>query len=94
MRKIEDKLALNRFVVDEALPHIVLEESRLTHQIKQALLNACPAGLYVRASDGKFMFEHAGCLECGTCRVICAAVKDAIKWEYPRATKGVFYRYG
>ena len=91
---VEDKLALNKFVVDEQHPHISLDEHKLSKKTLQALLVGCPAGLYTLNSEGRLVFEYAGCLECGTCRVLCAADKDAMKWEYPRSTKGVFYRYG
>ena len=91
---IADKLALNKFVVDEQHPHITVDEYKLAKKTRQALLVACPAGLYTLNSEGQLMFEYAGCLECGTCQVLCAADKDAMNWEYPRATKGVFYRYG
>ena len=90
---VDDKLALNKYVVDEH-HHITVEQSRLDKKTLQALLNACPAGLYTLNPSGELKFEHAGCLECGTCRVICAPLKGALTWEYPRATKGVFYRYG
>lgn len=42
----------------------------------------CPAALYKRDEDGNVSFDYAGCLECGTCRIICG---DTIikKWENP-----------
>lgn len=91
---IQDKLALNKFVVDEQNPHIVMDESRLDSQTRQALLVSCPAGLYTLNNEGRLMFDYAGCLECGTCRVVAAACPGALTWEYPRPTMGVFYRYG
>jgi ferredoxin like protein len=36
-------------------------------------------------------FVHDGCLECGTCYVVCG--KDAFtRWRYPRGGFGVSYR--
>ncbi len=91
---VEDRLALNKFVVDEGQPHITVDESKLDGKTLRALLTACPAGLYTLSAEGKLVFEYAGCLECGTCRVLCASCLGAMSWNYPRPTKGVFYRYG
>ncbi len=44
-------------------------------------------------SASSFSFDCAGCLECGTCRVLCG---DTIlkKWEFPQGTFGVEFRFG
>ncbi|EBA8843220.1 ferredoxin family protein, partial [Salmonella enterica subsp. enterica serovar Montevideo] len=53
----------------------------------------CPAGLYKKQDDGSVRFDYAGCLECGTCRIL--GLDTALeKWEYPRGTFGVEFRYG
>ena len=51
------------------------------------------AGKRARDEDGRKSFDYAGCLECGTCRIICG---DTIvkKWAYPGPTMGVEYRFG
>ena len=43
--------------------------------------------------DGSVRFDYAGCLECGTCRILGL---DTVleKWDYPRGTFGVEFRYG
>ncbi|WP_243678951.1 4Fe-4S dicluster domain-containing protein [Vulcanisaeta distributa] len=33
-----------------------------------------------------------GCLECGTCRVVCP--ENNIEWNYPKSGFGVQYRFG
>ncbi|MDH7479765.1 MAG: ferredoxin family protein, partial [Syntrophomonadaceae bacterium] len=43
--------------------------------------------------DGEISFDCAGCLECGTCRVVCPR-PGAIEWNYPRGGFGIVYRYG
>ena len=46
-------------------------------QALELLVKACPAG----------------CLECGTCRIL--GLGSALEqWEYPRGTFGVEFRYG
>jgi ferredoxin like protein len=91
---VDDKLALNKFVVDEHHCHITVHQEHMDQGMIKALLTVCPAGLYTLDPEGKLLLEYAGCLECGSCRIICAARPDALTWEYPKATKGVFYRYG
>lgn len=89
---VDVKLGVNKFYVDEGHPHIVLKDD-IDKQAYLALVKACPAGLYKLRDDGSVQFDYAGCLECGTCRILCG---DSIleKWEYPRGSFGVEYRYG
>lgn len=89
---VDVKLGVNKFYVDEGHPHIVLKDN-IDKQEYQILVKACPAGLYKLRDDGSVQFDYAGCLECGTCRILCG---DSIleKWEYPRGSFGVEYRYG
>jgi ferredoxin like protein len=91
---VDDKLALNKFVVDEHHPHRTVHQVHMDQELINALLKVCPAGLYTFNPEGKLLCEYAGCLECGSCRIICASRPGALTWEYPKATKGVFYRYG
>ena len=91
---IEQKLSQDKFVVDESHPHIVVDQDMLDEATTKALTVACPAGLYTLDEKGRLQFEVAGCLECGTCRVLCAHLPGAIKWNHPRPSFGVFYRFG
>ncbi len=91
---IEQKLAVDKFVVDEGAPHIVPHEEYMDAALKETLTRVCPAGLYTLADDGKLVFEYAGCLECGTCRIVCAQKPQALEWKYPRPSFGVQYRFG
>lgn len=88
---VEDKLALDKFQVDEANPHIVVVDAPDLTEFQKLVL-ACPAGLYKRTDDG-IRFDYAGCLECGTCRVLCGHTVLA-KWEFPAGAMGVEFRYG
>lgn len=69
-------------------------------------LNICPANVYKEGVSDKSAPEDAkndgtieecitvdyeNCLECGACRVACPY--GAIKWEYPEAGCGVFYKF-
>ena len=90
----EAKLGLDKFVVDEGNPHIRVDDSKLDAATVRTLIAACPASLFRLDGDGRLMFDCAGCLECGTCRVLCGSNTEAMQWNYPRPTFGVFYRYG
>ncbi|WP_192902944.1 ferredoxin family protein, partial [Pelotomaculum propionicicum] len=48
---------------------------------------------YTLKEDGELSFDYAGCLECGTCRIICPK-EGAISWQYPRGGFGINFRYG
>ncbi len=89
---VDVKLGVNKFHVDEENPHIVLKESIDPAEFKK-LMMACPAGLYKMDEKGNFLFDYAGCLECGTCRVLCGKTLFK-KWEFPNGTMGVEFRYG
>lgn len=86
-------LSLNKFVVDEEEPHIVLDKNICAQCRSKPCLVVCPAVLYKLDKNGDITFDYAGCLECGTCRVMCRD-RGIVKWEYPRGTFGVSYRYG
>jgi ferredoxin-like protein FixX len=88
---VDIKLGVNKFFVDEEEAHIVLSENPDTVEYRK-LVAACPAGLY-KIDDGKPQFDYAGCLECGTCRILCG---DTIleRWVYPNGTLGIEFRFG
>jgi len=86
-------LSLNKFNVDEEQAHIVLDKKICAQcQLKPCLV-VCPAVLYRLDKSGEISFDYAGCLECGTCRVMCRD-KGIIQWAYPRGTFGVSFRHG
>lgn len=89
---VDVKLGVNKFNVDEHHPHIIVK-SQPDNPALLLLTKACPAGLYKLQADGSVRFDYAGCLECGTCRIL--GLGSALEsWEYPRGTFGVEYRYG
>lgn len=89
---VDEKLAVDKFNVDEGNAHIELAESIDDAEFAKLVL-CCPAGLYKYDEAHNPVFDYAGCLECGTCRILC---RDTIvaKWEYPQAGLGVSYRLG
>lgn len=89
---VDVKLGVNKYHVDEENAHIELVENFSPAELHK-LAMACPAGLYKVQEDGTVQFDYAGCLECGTCRILCGSTIIK-KWEFPRGTMGVEYRNG
>lgn len=86
---IEERLSTVRFKTDEG-PHIELERESCQSCRGKPCLHVCPAECYKADQDG-VMLSYEGCLECGTCRILCEL--KAIKWRYPRGGFGVGFRY-
>jgi ferredoxin like protein len=91
---VAQKLSLNKFIVDEGNPHIVIHPENMDAETIKALTIVCPAGLYTLDEKGNLAFEFAGCLECGTCRVATAHKPGAMEWNHPRPSFGIQYRWG
>ena len=92
----EELLGLDKFNVDEEEPHIVIDKEICAKCVDKPCLYVCSALCYKKTEGGEIQFDHAGCLECGTCRVVCHSLGNGgvIKWEYPRSTFGVQFRVG
>ncbi|NLL52189.1 MAG: ferredoxin family protein [Peptococcaceae bacterium] len=88
---IPEKLALNKFEVNEGNPHIIIDNTKCQSCQPKSCLTVCPAELYSE-QNGEIIVEWAGCLECGTCRAVCP--QGAISWEYPIGGFGIIYRQG
>ncbi len=84
---VDDKLGVVKFTTDEHESHIQINEAEI-----KRLVMACPAELY-KYTDGKLVFNHEGCLECGTCRVISGG-KGVKSWKHPKGAMGVEYHQG
>ncbi len=93
---VDEKLSLDKFDVDEDRAHIVLKDAAECSDFDaefDKLVLACPAALYKRDEECRTSFDYAGCLECGTCRIVCGStILD--HWVLPGPTKGVEYRWG
>jgi len=88
---LTDKLALNKFFVNEGKPHIVINNDVCKQCSDKYCLTACPGGLYTE-QNGEITVEYAGCLECGTCLAVCK--NCALSWKYPTGGYGIIYRQG
>jgi ferredoxin like protein len=70
-QKVEEKLFQNRYIVDSGQPHIRITPHDKPSKALLAMTHLCPAGCYSTAETGQVEITADGCLECGTCRVLC-----------------------
>jgi len=90
--KIESRLALNKFDVDQQA-HIRLKEEICAKCDHRVCITICPAECFkLKEDENKMVFAYEGCLECGSCRVACE--KGSLEWDYPRGSFGVSFEYG
>ena len=89
---LEQLLSLNKYILDDEEKAIVVNKEICAGCATKPCILACPAGLY-NLKQGELSFELTGCLECGTCRIICPK-PGAIIWKHPRGGFGVNFRYG
>lgn len=93
--KVEEKLFQNRYKVDIGRPHVQIKNAEVcTNECgsKQCTV-CCPAGCYVVEGNGRVVLVSDGCMECGTCRIICDEHRN-VAWEYPRGGYGILFKFG
>lgn len=89
---LDDKLFLDRYRTDDR-PHIsIIDRDKCKLCRLQPCLYTCPADCYKMEGD-EIRFSFEGCLECGSCRIICSESKN-ISWSYPRGGFGISYKFG
>ena len=88
---VDNKLGLTKFKVYEAESHIDVDTNSTNEYEIRKLLLGCPAHLYTLDENGKLQFNHEGCLECGTCRILSGG-KVVKGWDHPINGFGVEFR--
>ena len=89
---VQEKIAKNA-IKQGKTSHIELNEDSCATCNNRICLRACPAELYtVEPDSGKVLVDYSGCLECGTCLIICP--EGSVRWHYPEAGFGIRYRFG
>ncbi len=91
---VAEKLFKDRFVADEEHSHLRIIDQGVCSRCKdKPCRNACPAEVYkLSEENGEIQVDYLGCLECGTCRIVCPY--SNIEWTYPRGGCGVQYKFG
>ena len=90
---VEEKLFQDRYRVDVGRPHIkVFDPSTCVACDAKPCTVCCPAGCWREGDQGGIDLVVDGCLECGTCRLVCD--KDNVDWNYPRGGFGILFKFG
>lgn len=93
MDSVPERLARNRYALDNGTPHIEVDQAIIKSTgTGKLLVRVCPAHVYSEAPDGSIVVQHAACLECGACLVVAAP--GSLRWQYPRGGFGVMFREG
>lgn len=87
---IEDKLFCNKFNADSE-SHLVVDQDICRTCVGKPCLTVCPVKNYT-LENGQIVVSFEGCLECGSCRIVCGL--GGLSWKYPRGGKGICYRFG
>ncbi|MER9173522.1 ferredoxin family protein [Mesorhizobium sp. M0955] len=91
--RVEDKLYQNRYLVDSGRPHIKVRPHERPSASLLALTHVCPAKCYELNDKGQVEITADGCMECGTCRILCETSGE-IEWNHPRGGFGVLFKFG
>ena len=92
---VEEKLFQNRYKVDHGRPHIHIKDPSICANDcrVRACTYICPAACYKVEGNGTVTLSTDGCLECGSCRIICSEHAN-VNWEYPRGGHGILFKFG
>lgn len=91
-KTIDDKLSTCAFRLSGE-SHIKIIDPELCGSCADKPCCLCPAECYKRDGQAGSPFTNFdGCLECGTCDLICPA--SNVDWNYPKGGFGVAYELG
>ncbi len=89
---IKARLGTSKYVTDaHEYAHITVDPDVCETCPHTMCVNACPAKCF-EFQNGRMQFTYEDCVECGTCDIVCTP--GSVKWNHPRASFGVNYRYG
>ncbi len=90
---VDDRVGLNDFEFDEEPFITVYTDLCLSCELKPCLY-VCPSKVY-RWEGERLVYNTEGCIELGACFIVCHELgNEAIRWNYPRGSKGVQFKYG
>ncbi len=89
---LDRRLSLVTFTKDPE-PFILVETELCFKCEKKPCLYVCPAQVYTWTD--KLNYNTEGCLETGTCLVVCHKLgAKAIDWKYPGGGRGASFKQG
>ncbi len=91
---LSDRLGADAFASDKE-SHLRIDEPALCVACAlKPCIQVCPADVYHWEGE-QIRIRYENCLELGACRIACHEIGNrALRWAYPRGSKGVSYRYG
>ncbi|MEX3900752.1 MULTISPECIES: ferredoxin family protein [Paraburkholderia] len=92
---IDEKLFQNRYRVDVGRPHVRIKDVDICTNdcTEKSCTFVCPASCYRNENDGSITLVTDGCLECGSCRILCTEHHN-VEWAYPRGGYGIQFKFG
>lgn len=90
MVNVAVRLKFSRYRLDREA-HIRVNYEKCGKCLHRACLTACPAQCYLPQPEKGVVFNYEGCLECGTCYLLCD--QGALNWRFPRGGCGISYRF-
>ncbi len=89
---VDDRVGLDSFEFDDE-PFITVETQLCLECALKPCLYVCPSKVY--RWDGGLVYNTEGCIELGGCFIVCHDLGNkAIRWNYPRGSKGVQFKFG
>lgn len=92
-KSMEERLYQNRYRVDDGRPHIKINPKAEDSPELKSLVTICPAGCYRTNEAGRVEIVADGCMECGSCRIVCQQTGE-VEWFWPRGGYGVLFKFG
>lgn len=89
---VEEQL-LQEHKADAGRPSIRVRDPEICERCtEKSCTVCCPVGCWSVNLQGHIEVTVDGCLECGTCRLVCDA--ENVDWSFPRVGYGVLYKFG
>jgi ferredoxin like protein len=91
---VTDRLGVDSFSTDRE-SHLRIADPELCRRcVLKPCIAVCPAQVYSWEGD-RIHIRYEGCLELGACRVACQEIGNrALVWDYPKAPRGVSFKFG
>ncbi len=93
---LAERLGSDSYATDKD-SHLTLSDPNLCRACAlKPCITVCPAQVYAwDAEQNRLRIQYENCLELGACRVACQELGNrALRWEFPKGSRGVQYRFG
>jgi len=92
MLEVKARLGTTEYNFDsEEHAHITINPDICKDCPHHMCMYGCPSLCFTLVKK-QMTFQYEDCVECGTCDILCD--RGSVKWNNPRGTFGVKYKYG